>query len=61
MPERSIPDNSDQPSIVVKTVGEERNLPPPVRQINLSTTRGSSARIQPLADSAPQEHHQDRR
>lgn len=57
------PAKSDQsPSIVVRLVGEERNLPPPVRRFDLRpVTTETSERIPPLADNAPQDRHQDTR
>src|SRR5258707_14854433 len=63
MVDETDPTKSDQsPSIVVRLVGEERDLPPSVRRIDTRpVTTATSERIPPLADSALQEHRQDRR
>ena len=52
MPDQTV----EQVSIVVKTVGDERNLAPPVRRIDASATKDSSEHIPPTADNERQEH-----
>lgn len=55
-------ESAQSPSIVVRLVGEERNLPPTVRLIDTRpVTMATSERTPPLADNAPQDHHQDTR